>query len=146
MSGQGGELWFIFCVVMCLLVALMLICLVKNVRAEEPAIWKVLLAEAADQGPIGLYAVACVIRNRGGDLDGFCGAKRRDLDSFCARQGGSYISIAKDIERKVFEEEGPDTTGGATHFESDRFPVPYWAASMQKTVKIGRHTFYKETR
>ena len=49
------------------------------------AIWKVIMAEAVSEGYEGMYAVACVIRNRGGDLHGFCGAKRKDLEEFCKR-------------------------------------------------------------
>jgi spore germination cell wall hydrolase CwlJ-like protein len=33
-------------------------------------------------------------------------------------------------------------TGGADHYHAD-YVNPYWAASLTKTVKIGRHIFYK---
>ena len=33
-------------------------------------------------------------------------------------------------------------TGGADHYHAD-YSDPYWASSMQKTCKIGRHIFYK---
>lgn len=33
-------------------------------------------------------------------------------------------------------------TGGADHYHAD-YCDPYWASSMQKTCKIGRHIFYK---
>lgn len=118
--------------------------LLPNCNAEEPEIWKVLLAEAADQGYDGMYAVACVIRNRGGNLNGFYGAKRKDLDSFCKRQGSYYINLAKKVEQEVFREGARDVTGGATHFENlQRFGTPYWVKKMVITCKIGRHTFYK---
>tara|TARA_R110002020_G_scaffold284030_1_gene499656 strand:+ start:584 stop:1015 length:432 start_codon:yes stop_codon:yes gene_type:complete len=33
-------------------------------------------------------------------------------------------------------------TGGADHYHAD-YCNPYWASSMQRTIKIGRHIFYK---
>jgi len=114
-------------------------------QTPQPTIWKVLLAEASNQGYDGMYAVACVIRNRGGDLRGFCGAKRKDLSVFCNRQGRRAISQARDIEKRVFELACADTTGGATHFENvEAFGTPWWAKEMVVTVKIGSHTFYKK--
>jgi hypothetical protein len=110
-----------------------------------PAIWKVLLAEAASEGEQGMYAVACVIRNRGGDLRGFCGSRRKGLDGFCERQGRKYISLAQAIEKRVFEEQAPDITNGATHFENTKaFGIPSWAKTMIVTARIKAHTFYRE--
>jgi len=110
----------------------------------QPPMYQVIMAEAVSEGYSGMYAVACVIRNRGGDLHGFCGAKRKDLSLFCNRQGGKALSEARQIERIVFGENGPDSTGGATHFEAvERYGMPYWAKGMQVTTKIGQHTFFK---
>jgi len=117
---------------------------ISFVECSEPPIWKVLLAEAANQSYEGMYAVACVIRNRGG-IDGFYGAKRKDLNEFCNRQGERLISLAKTIERRVFEEGAADITSGSTHFENiERFGTPYWAKTMEKTVKIKNHTFWRQ--
>lgn len=92
-----------------------------------------------------MYAVACVIRNRGGDTRGFVGKRRSDLDSFIQKQGQRYIRMAKEIQEKVFERNGADSTKGSTHFENiEHFGVPYWAKEMTITVKIGKHTFYRE--
>lgn len=114
-------------------------------QQPQPAIWKVIIAEAVSEGYKGMYAVACVIRNRGGDLSGFCGSRRKDLEEFCQRQGDRYVDMAKDIDHKVFVEGAPDTTGGATHYEAiERYGIPYWVKGMERTVKIGEHTFYKE--
>ncbi len=111
----------------------------------QPAIWKVIMAEAVSEGYSGMYAVACVIRNRGGDINGFCGSKRKDLEEFCQRQGNRYITMAKDISHKIFVEGAPDTTGGATHYEAvEIYGEPYWTKGMTVTAKIGEHTFYKE--
>jgi spore germination cell wall hydrolase CwlJ-like protein len=102
------------------------------------------MAEAAGEGYKGMYAVACVIRNRGGDLHGFCGAKREDISLFCNRQGREVVREAQQIEHVVFERKGPDITKGATHFEAvEKYGVPYWIKDVQVTVKIGSHTFFK---
>ena len=111
----------------------------------EPPIWQVLLAEGVNQGYKGMFAIACVLRNRGGSLKGFAGAKRADLEAFCLRQGLPLINLAKRAQRACFIEGQADSTGGATHFENiEAFGTPYWTKSMVKTVKIGSHTFYKE--
>lgn len=122
---------------------LLLLSLMTGVSHAE--IWQVLMAEAVSEGYDGMYAVACVIRNRGGDLHGFCGAKRKDLASFCSRQGRKAMCDARKIEKSVFELGGVDTTFGATHFENiEAFGTPYWAKGMVVTVKIGKHTFFKK--
>jgi len=36
-----------------------------------------------------------------------------------------------------------DPTNGATHFENLAFGEPYWASSMQETVKLGDLTFFR---
>lgn len=52
---------------------------------------------------------------------------------------------ARQIERRVFEQDGPDITLGATHFEAvEKYGMPYWAKGMKVTVKIGEHTFFKK--
>ena len=129
-----------------LILAIVVTVWVGIARSETPpAIWKVLLAEGANQGYEGIYAIACVIKNRGGDLRGFMGAHRKDLDLFCNRQGKRYIEMAKQIETIVFKNNGQDITNGATHFENiQRFGVPYWAKKMDSVAVIGEHTFYKE--
>lgn len=56
------------------------------------------------------------------------------------------IRIAKEhkrwiIARNVLEKE-TNYTKGADHYHAD-YVYPYWADSMEKTVVIGRHIFYK---
>ena len=114
---------------------------------SSPDLWKVIMAEAVSEGYDGMYGVACVIRNRGGDLRGFAGTHRKDLDAFCDRQGKRYIEMAKRIETIVFKNNGRDITNGATHFENiQKFGIPYWAKKMDRVAVIGSHTFYKERR
>lgn len=138
---------FVLIAVMLALVYMMIRPLVVHADAPPPDnLWQGLLAEAVDQGWDGMYAVACVVRNRlaEGKGHGLCGLKRRNLEAFCKREGHMAEVVAKGIVDQVFNKGGKDTTGGATHYESDRYPIPYWAKNMQKTVKIGQHQFYKE--
>ena len=96
-----------------------------------------------------MYAVACVYRNR---LEknmslGCIALQRKNLDVFVKRQGKRYTIMAQGIIQKLFEDNGKDITGGATHYENiEAFGVPYWAKDMRITCKIGSHTFYKEVR
>ena len=109
-------------------------------------LYKGLIGEAVSEGYEGMYAVACVYRNRleKGMSLGCVALKRRDLDEFVRKQGKKYEIMAKEIVYKVFTETD-DITKGATHYENiERFGIPGWAKNMVRTVKIGRHTFYKE--
>ena len=36
-----------------------------------------------------------------------------------------------------------DLTAAATHYNAD-YVAPYWAGQLDRTVKIGRHQFYRE--
>ena len=113
----------------------------------RPAYWQVIIGEAADQGYVGMYAVGCVLRNRGGDLHGFSATNRKDLSLFCDRQGREIMRQAREIERRVFQEHGPDITKGATLFENIEkygFPRTWDRTKIIKTVKILDHTFFRE--
>jgi len=119
----------------------------KEAKAQvpSPALWKGLLAEASSEGYQGMYAVACCVKNRlnNGMNTGLVALKRKDLDEFVRREGRKAEYLAKDIIRKVFEENGIDTTRGATHYENiEAFGLPKWSRSMVRTVKIGKHTFF----
>uniref|UniRef100_A0A6M3JUF0 Putative cell wall hydrolase n=1 Tax=viral metagenome TaxID=1070528 RepID=A0A6M3JUF0_9ZZZZ len=141
--------WLIISVAI-ILAVLCLFLVYGKVHAQTPSpayLWKGLLAEASSEGYNGMYAVACVVRNRlnSGMNTGLTGLKRRDLDEFVRREGRKAEYLAKDIIRKVFEENGIDTTRGATHYENiETFGLPKWARSMVRTVKIGNHTFFKK--
>lgn len=115
----------------------------------QPPRWQVIIAEAASEGYQGMYAVACVMRNRGGDVDGFSGAQRKDLVLFCNRQGGNIVSQARSIEKMVFEKNGADVTKGATLFENIKkygFPKTWDRTKVVETVTIMNHVFFKEKR
>lgn len=126
-----------------LLLIIFLIFAYMWIRVEP---WEVIIAESASEGYKGMYAVACVIRNRKGDLNGFSGGRRKDLNKFCREQPANIIRNAKKAWRIVHYEKGEDITGGATLFENiNRYGRPNWDwEKAQRTVKIGNHTFFKE--
>jgi spore germination cell wall hydrolase CwlJ-like protein len=109
-----------------------------------------LAGEAGGEGYLGMYAVACVIQNR---------AKKSHLSTSKVIKGGFYGRTSKGA-RKAFSAQKKailglvsqvgslkDITNGATHFENvEYFGYPSWTKSMIKTCKIGRHTFFKESR
>ena len=110
-------------------------------------LWKGIIGEAVGEEYEGMYAVACVYRNRlrKGLPLGCTALKRDDLDCFVEKQGEKYKEIVAIIVRKVFGENSPDVTNGATHYENiQAFGFPYWAKDMRTTVKIGSHTFFVE--
>jgi spore germination cell wall hydrolase CwlJ-like protein len=111
-----------------------------NSRDEQLA-W-VVLAEAANQGEEGLYAVACVVRNRGYQINGFSAARRTDLRAFALRQPAQVQRWAADAIARV-RRGGADVTGGATHYENVRaFGTPRWARGRTPTARIGDHVFW----
>lgn len=55
--------------------------------------------------------------------------------------GGDLLLLA----RNVLAGNGPDPTGGATHFHATWMTVlPAWAGSMRVLGEIGQHRFYGE--
>ena|ERR1035441_7930632 len=96
---------------------------------------RAMVGEASNQGYTGLLAVGNVIRHRG-SIKGLYGAKAAHCD-----KEPSWVWI---LARKAWAESANrDVTGGASWFESTDFKQPKWAANMTKTVKIGKHQFYK---
>jgi len=128
---------------------LIIVALVTNANAEPnypKDLWKGLIAEAVSDDYEGMYAVACVVRNRlkTGMDDGLAGLHRKDLNRFIYKQGQYYWQMARAIEIEVFYHNAPDVTDGALYFENIRdFGKPRWAKNMIVTVKIGEHVFYK---
>ena len=108
---------------------------------------RALIAEAVGEKYVGMYAVACVIRNRiaQGIPLGMKGLERSDLDEFVSRQDKASKDNARKIIKEVLYNNAVDITNGATHFENvEKYGTPVWAKGMTVTTKIGNHTFYKE--
>lgn len=97
-----------------------------------------LIGEAANQGAVGMQAVGEVLRTRG-STSGVFGC-----------QSNLYKTeppwVHKMAKKAWSASAASNITKGATHFESIDFKTPYWAESMVKTVLIGKHQFYKETK
>lgn len=100
---------------------------------------RAIVGEAANQGRVGMLAVAGAIRNRG-TLKGVYGVKNPSVDKQPAwvfeRARTAWASSATN-----------DITHGATHWENfAAFGKPRWAGAMTVTTNIGAHTFMKEAR
>ena len=113
-------------------------------HAEPTMIEQVIVAEAANQGYDGLYAVGCVLRNRGWRINGFSASKRKDLYAFYLRQPEKVKRWAAEIVA-CLHHDGADTTGGAKYFENVKaFGRPSWSKTMRVTTRIGDHEFFSE--
>lgn len=106
---------------------------------------RTIVGEAANQGPLGMTAVAAAIRNRG-TLRGAYGFSARHSDSeprYVWTQAAHAWSEAK---------AGVDPTRGATHWFSraDMKKLsarqPAWFRRLRFTAKIGDQFFYREAR
>lgn len=117
---------------------------------------RIIQAEAGNQGPQGMAAVASVIQNRArltgmtpeqvvqqaGQFEPW-GRRRQQVLGMPPEQFAS----AADIWRQVSGGQMPDPTGGATHFVNPDLqrqlgrPMPAWAPEGQGQ-RIGAHVFY----
>ncbi|MBQ8671609.1 MAG: cell wall hydrolase [Alphaproteobacteria bacterium] len=117
---------------------------------------RTIYGEARGEGIKGMQAVANVIMNRV-KAGGWYGASVKDVvlkpyqfscwntdDPNRAKiiaatpaQLATELNIAKQAIAGTLQ----DITGGATHYHA-KSVMPYWAASMTKTVTIGNHVFY----
>lgn len=122
------------------ILVLVLLCLVPREAAANVNPGQAVLAiigEAENQGPRGMLAVACAIRNRG-HLKGVYGlrAPRVVKKKYKPEILKAAIKAWEDSRRK-------DITKGADHWENvEQFGKPYWAKKYRPTVKIGSHQFY----
>lgn len=114
--------------------------------------------EARGEGAQGMEAVGHVIMNRV-KQGGWYGASVKDvvlkpLQFSCWNSGDpnravmltatpDKLATANAIAGQLLAGQLEDITGGATNYHAD-YISPSWAKKMTKTVKIGRHIFYKE--
>lgn len=106
--------------------------------------------EARGEGREGMYAVLCVIRNRGGDLIAQV-EKKWQFSSLTAPGdpmlvqwplvGDPQFTVSMDLVTNVATL--PDITNGATHYFNPSVVLPTWAKSMTKVASIGHHDFYR---
>jgi hypothetical protein len=108
----------------------------RDSRLDPQSAIRAIVGEAANQGAVGMHAVASAIRNRG-TLRGVYGAKNPIAD----RQPAYVWQRARDAWSRSATN---DITFGATHWENVKaFGSPYWSKSMIVTTNIGEHTFYR---
>ena len=101
---------------------------------------RVIIAEGANQGKIGMKAIGEVIRTRG-SLKGFSCLKRHDLDAFIQRQGKK---VYQDATRAWYLSKTSGLTHKATHYEAVRlYGTPYWAHKMELVAVVKDHYFYR---
>lgn len=111
-----------------------------------------MIAEAGGDGPVGMLAVANVIRNRAerrgksiGDIvrapSQFEGYYAPGEKAVQAQQNPQVRAEAEKILRGVLAGELKDPTQGADHFHAGGVN-PDWASKMPATTRIGGHVFY----
>lgn len=52
---------------------------------------------------------------------------------------------AQQIAQLAYDGDWPDVTGGSTHYHAD-YVQPDWRLAMEKTVRHGRHLFYRDNK
>lgn len=125
--------------------------------AERDLMIRTVYGEAAEEGEIGLAAVASVIRNRlqserfGSSLrdvitspaqfnasptDRSDGGKARRLDD----DSPEFEKIAEIVD-EVLDGTRPDPTGGALYFYNPELASPAWAARLSDRTRIGDHVY-----
>lgn len=113
---------------------------------------KTIYWEARGESIRGQYAVAQVVLNRVASpkfKNTICGVvyKPRQF-SWTHIHKHDRISeplawqVAKIVAKAAIEGLVPDLTHGATYYHAD-YVRPSWRKKFQKTVKIGKHIFYK---
>jgi len=120
-----------------LLVALLMMgCTPANAYTEQQAI-RTIIGESANQGLIGMTAVAEVIRTRG-SLKGLYGFKNPSVD----KQPAWVWKMAR---KAWLASKTSNLTKGADHFENVKaFGSPSWAKNCVVTFKHKDHVFMKE--
>tara|TARA_S200002703_G_scaffold128603_1_gene115421 strand:- start:251 stop:670 length:420 start_codon:yes stop_codon:yes gene_type:complete len=73
--------------------------------------------------------------------------QRKQFSCWNGKELNSTIAFAKKHPRwgealRIVKNPVTDYTKGSDHYHAD-YVNPYWASSMTKIVKIGRHIFYK---
>jgi spore germination cell wall hydrolase CwlJ-like protein len=112
---------------------------------------RVLAAEAASEGRSGMIAVANTIGNRAKDsgrtLMDEVSAKNQYYGYTAENKEKLYKQVKADADKiadNLVEGRLRDTTGGAKYFLLPTEKVRGWHGD--KTVSIGKHTFYKEAK
>ncbi|MGH8345720.1 MAG: cell wall hydrolase [Pseudomonas sp.] len=127
---------------------------------------RTLWGEARGESLAGQIAVGWTIRNRVNDGkakswwgEGYTGVCQKPYQFSCWNKNDpnfAYLSGAKSIPFREFAQAqiaaeqvmagkvaGP--TGGATHYYATTMPKPpAWSVGAKRTLKLGRHVFFKD--
>lgn len=114
---------------------------------------KTILAEAAGEGPEGMYAVASVINNRArrrgktpqqivNEPYQFAGRARPDLDRFVELQRPEIQQAATDAWMRALQQPIPDVDHFLSNDLANSPRRPQWSTKMRPITTIGNHTFY----
>lgn len=130
-----------------------------NGYSDREILARTLMAEAGNQGPVGMLAAGSVILNRaksGGYGQGIQGVIMKPgqfspWNSVTGYAGGEQgqdmaairpTKMAYDIADQLLSGQYEDPTGGATHFYNPDFANPKWGArSGGQWMRIGEHLF-----
>ncbi|MFK7701367.1 cell wall hydrolase [Pseudomonas caspiana] len=131
---------------------------------------RTLWGEARSEGLAGMVAVAWSIRNRV-DMDlhndgkpdwwgeGYTGVCQKAWQFSCWNKNDpnfpflsgaepippAQFALARQAAAIVIDGKQPDPTGGATHYYSTTMlKAPDWAAIAKRTLKLGRHIFFRD--
>lgn len=131
---------------------------------------RTLWGEARGEGLTGQIAVAWSIRNRvemdlhdDGKPDwwgeGYAGVCQKAWQFSCWNKNDpnypflsgaepippSQFAQAREAASIVIDGKQPDPTGGATHYyATTMLKAPDWAAKAKRTLKLGRHIFFRD--
>lgn len=113
---------------------------------------QVIAGEAAGEGYEGMYAVACVIQNRGGNPVSVVTKPKQfsayDDKALMKRNYAKVKKTADEIASKIGNLK--DVTGGADHYVTKTLYAKKkndkrsWISRMKVTKVIGNHVFMKE--
>lgn len=96
---------------------------------------RAIIGEARGEPYAGQVAVACALRNRG-TLKGVYGYTARVSAEEVRRAWPRALAAWRESAKR-------DVTGGAAFWDNVR-ARPWWAATMRRTLVVGRHAFYAE--
>lgn len=114
-----------------------LTCTASPAFTEDNAV-KAIVGEAANQGYIGMLAVAGAIRNRG-TLQGIYGLEHNPKWMYDQPHW-----VWKRALRAWQASATNDITHGAQYWESTDFKRPKWSRDMTITAHYGKHIFYRQ--
>lgn len=129
--------------------------MLSTMNKELICLAKVVDDEARGESYNGKVAVASVVMNRvnsGQFPDTICGVANQrwkgvcQFSGMCKNKQKRFDAISLKVAYNVFiEGSHKDPTKGATHFHNNTVS-PNWSNIYARTVRIGNHTFYRNSK